>query len=757
MTRRLFLLLLSLAIARGYAQFPTGEGGPFDPALCVSAPVYPTDTVLARIDARLHPLVHAETMMRKPLEASSAAARMLVPLDGSGDISRVPVFVRANDVEGASHALVAAGAEVTTRSGNILVARIPLASLRDIALHRAIECIQAAQYLEPALDVSRREIQADAVHTGVNLPCPYTGRGVVVGVVDSGIDWRHPDFTVPGASRIQYIWDMSDSVSTVTSPPPEYGYGREYTRMQIEAGVCRERDLPDGSGHGTHVTGTAAGNGRMNGEYTGIAPDADIVFVKGFRSAPGFVDTDVIDGCDFIFKRAARLGKPAVINLSLGGHSGAHDGRTLYEAALEAMTGPGRIIVAAAGNDGDKRVHLHYTTGGDRSKPRVTFLRADDGASGFAIDLWYSGGPVDVGLAWYSNAPSLAGYVDAVRGGNTVFPIPIRFGAGIPAIAGITNLASDPSNGMGHAVVFVAAADAQVDLSTMLFGLYTHGSGTLDAWIRGGEFAPNAHPWHCIMPGDYSSTVMIPATARRIIAVGSYVTKDHWTDLTGIVQRQQGNPVVGARSFFSSIGPTGDGRLKPDISAPGEVILSALSGDCGAEEKAILFGGGYLKMQGTSMAAPHVTGTVALMLERNPALDVSDVLDALTRSARTDRFTGSVPNMQFGYGKINALAAVQRVTPLKEGDSAPGEFSVSAAPNPVPRAVRFMYRLPTREHVVFCVFDALGRHVGTIVDAEAGPGEHRIVFDFSALPPGVFQYVFQAGCFTRRGCLVHCR
>jgi minor extracellular serine protease Vpr len=126
------------------------------------------------------------------------------------------------------------------------------------------------------------------------------------------------------------------------NPPPGFSYGTEYTKAQLDANQCLQIDGDDGHGHGTHVAGTAAGNGGALTNYIGMAPESDILFVKGFRSGPGFANTDIVDGCNYMFQRAQQIGKPAVINLSLGGHFGPHDGSSLYEQALSNMTGNGK-------------------------------------------------------------------------------------------------------------------------------------------------------------------------------------------------------------------------------------------------------------------------------------------------------------------------------------------------------------------------------------------------------------------------------
>jgi subtilisin family serine protease len=600
------------------------------------------------------------------------------------------------------------------------------------------------------MNTSRAEIRADRVHAGTGLPQAYTGTGVVVGVLDTGIDPDHPDFRTATGSRIQYLWDMSDSLSTHVNPPTEYGYGREYSKAQIDGGACVEEDV---NGHGTHVAGTAAGNGRGDAAFTGIAPDADLVIVKGTRYGSGFSTVDVVNGCDYIFKRAARLGKPAVINLSLGGHMGAHDASGLQERGLDALTGPGRIIAVAAGNEGDRAMHVRYQSGGDATEPRVTFFKVDPTSGLALIDLWHSGS-VKVGLAAYSSYPWLIGYTRGVMHGETLEPIGFTY-RNVPfAVGSITNSGSTAANGLTEAYIVVAAVDGPSDISDFTFALYTYGSGAVDAWMVGeGEFAPNFHPEYHIYPGDRLYTVAMPATASTVVTVASYVTKTQWVDITGAPQQQPnvcngpGAPVVGQLSCFSGIGPTRDGRAKPEIAAPGEMIFAAASSASSPGDERMLAGGLYCGKEGTSMATPHVTGTIALMLQRNGQLTGANVLANFSNTARPRGETdaGIPPAMAWGFGKLDAYGAVLAVTPAKDGTGpVPSNLALAVSPNPASGLARITYALPESGGVTLRVRDLLGRQVAVPEAAERGAGAHDVAFDVRNLPAGVYFCMLEA-------------
>ncbi|UCF65130.1 MAG: S8 family peptidase [bacterium] len=605
---------------------------------------------------------------------------------GPSGTTMIPLFIKSQNIMLTAAQVEANGGEVFSFINDIITTELPVNGVMDIASRSETVFMEVATQAYPKLNVSHVEIGANSVHSGTGLPQAYRGQGVIVGVVDSGIDWQHEDFDGNSGTRIQYLWDMSGT----GNPPSGYSYGTEYSKSQIDLGQCQEVDGDDGGGHGTHVSATAAGRPNALSGYTGIAPDADIVFVKGFRSGPGFASTDVVDGCNYIFSKAQAAGKPAVINLSLGGHFGAHDGTSLYEQSLSNLTAAGRVIVAAAGNEGSDQIHLSYTTGGSSiNDVRQTIWIIPQGVSTSVADMWYVPGNISVGIAAYDAQFNLLGYTNPVPPGQKIENVSFDIGGG--QVLGIVTVdattISDPNNNHSRVVLVIDSNGGQYNLNAVYWALYTFGSGTFDAWmVSGGYFTTDNDPQNLIFPGDNDKSIGIPATSQKVICVGSYVTKNQWVDMDGITQTQPGNPTIGNISGFSSLGPTRDNRMKPDLSAPGEVIIAALSsnltiGPNTTPRSNVLQGGKHQKMQGTSMASPHVTGTVALMLQRNHNLDYTQTLNILKSTARKDNFTGPTANNTYGSGKLSALAAVQNtpggggpnpITVLEQGfDSQP--------------------------------------------------------------------------------------
>ena len=273
---------------------------------------------------------------------------------------RVHALIR---VRGSTQTIQDLGVELRTRAGDIYTAAIPLSSLGALTELEEVVRIEGSQTVVPALDQSVPRILADRVwqalvdQNGESI----TGKGVIVGVVDSGVDINHETFkNADGVSRIRWIWDMSDSSGDPPQgilcgdPPGSIPCGgTECTTDDLQGNGCIEIDDEPYGGHGTHVLGIAAGRGTESGLYRGVAYDADLIVVK----LGGWTTNELLEGVNYIFTRAGEEGKPAVVNLSLSAFRGPRDGSSLLEQYLDALTGPGRIIVAAAGNDGTNAYH----------------------------------------------------------------------------------------------------------------------------------------------------------------------------------------------------------------------------------------------------------------------------------------------------------------------------------------------------------------------------------------------------------------
>jgi len=602
------------------------------------------------------------------------------------------------------------GIPIHSTFSNFITTRISLSELYSLLHSKEIERVHKGGTFDILLDKSLPEIRADLVHKGLANDTPFTGKGVVIGIIDTGIDIFHPDFHIPGnlpSTRIISIWDMTIEPEDNERPPSGFTRGVEYSREQINdelrgaaQGYIRTMDR---FAHGTHVAGISGGNGTLSeGLYTGVAPEAEFIIV---RVSPEKIDEIwVVDGLYYIFNKAQELGHPAVINLSFGNHWGAHDGTALSEIVINELTRfEGRIVVVAAGNSGASFIH----TGGQIFAGKTTE---------FTIRIReYTPDPLEenrvVSMLWYDGSERANLRVQSPNG----FMVQTTGIDSIYTPDGNIYIYSGGPNLKNARVFFIDIKEGE-DRRTPRRGDWLvrfqpiEGAGTVqfNNWVASSNVgivtvSPNS---------GRAYTITIPGTAENAVTTGSYITKNTWVDIHG--NRREQTTTIGALSEFSSGGPTRDGRLKPDITAPGEIVASTLSNFASLPSQIRVSEDGYYVARGTSMAAPHVTGVVALMLEANPYLSPMDVLDIFKRTGRYDNYTAALPDNEWGYGKIDAIAAVLTAP---EYLSVPGEYTLSQNfPNPFNSGTRFYYRLPEDSDVTIGVYDVLGRQVSILVD-----------------------------------------
>lgn len=517
--------------------------------------------------------------------------------------------------------------------------------------------VEHPHLLSVYLDKSVPDIGANAVSQEIKDPYGrnVTGAGVVIGFVDTGIDITHPDFYFPnGSTKILYVWDQT----TRGHSPSGFGYGYECTSSDIQGGTCPEVDT---FGHGTHVAGIAASSGQATGKYAGVAPDARIIFVKSGNpvcdgESWNFYDAQILDGISYIVEKAAELKMRAVISLSLGGNIGGHDGTAPLELGLDAFVQAGTPIAVAAGNSARDDAHIRgqLSEGGNITiNVQVRATTTD-----LEVDLWHSNqDKFDATLV----APD-----------SETYSIPTPPGGATGDYGNITTLAS--SSVLGKELYM--EINATRELSTEVWRVMlkatkvTSGTGAWDAWV---DTASCIFPGAFFLPGDgykidSHDTIGIPGTARYVVTVGAYVTKASWVGLDGKAYGHKGVAVGGITSF-SSLGPTRDGRIKPDIVAPGMLIASARSAvipKSNSDPDAF-----HRVLAGTSMATPHVAGVIALMLQYNPELQAIAIPRILKETARLDASTGllATGSPVWGLGKVDSRTATGffRLTLLTQG------------------------------------------------------------------------------------------
>jgi minor extracellular serine protease Vpr len=547
--------------------------------------------------------------------------------------------------------LEAAGAVVRTELPNgIYTAYIPVESIDAVAGLTGVSRIQGAAPVEEQLNVSVPTTLAPAQHGPAPTFTGANGAGILIGDVDSGVDYGHEDFDdALGNTRLVNIWDQTDALGP---NPFGYAYGSEWTPADINANTARERDT---SQHGTHVLSIAGGDGSAVAAgsapaftYVGVAPMADLIMVK-----TNFLTTGVADGVSYIFGRATALGKNAVCNLSLGSQYGPHDGTSPFETALTGMTGPGRVVVVSMGNDRGTARHAQVFAAGAGTD--VTMSAAGNALNrAIAIDGYYEASEqVNVQIRTPNGTiigPITLGNINAAYPGQVTAngAVYIENGASLTATGDKEVYIEINNTGAGQNFngtwtftfipVALGAANGEVDL----WRFFSSGGVTANFVI-----------------GNLNTQELLsePACAVGVISVASWTTKINWTDCGNRPTTYGGTPpVVGAISPFSSMGPTRDGRQKPDIAAPGMAIAAARSDDlvqaCPAVNTFLLPGLRHIINQGTSMAAPHVTGAVALLMQKFGAITPAFAKAHLAADGLVDGNTGGVWNKDWGFGKM---------------------------------------------------------------------------------------------------------
>ncbi|MCX5395053.1 S8 family serine peptidase [Streptomyces sp. NBC_00094] len=516
--------------------------------------------------------------------------------------------------------------EINEGGRSIRTGIVPLDALEELAAQPGVRRIVPAAQLRPCLDQALVKVGVPEFRTRLDR----TGDGVLVGVVDTGIFLGHPEFS----GRVERIWDQT---IVGGNGVPEGRYGAEFTDLAAGAEVL-SRDV---EGHGTHVAGIAAGT-------EGVAPEARIVAVK-----TDFQDAHIIDGIQYVFRLADELDMPAVVNLSLGGHSDPHDGTDVMSLAIEEESGPGRIVCCAAGNEGEDDIHarLAVTEGATLSVPCHPG-RIDGSPDLFWLNGWYSGGDrLEVAVA----SPS---------GDSTDFQAVLTAGSPVRAyeladgVVQIVTPGPDPANGDHNFFVAVEPTSPAPAAGAPRWRLVLRGANVsgqscrADVWILGRQ---EAQP-----PPQFSGPAVhdalkigSPGAATSAITVAASTTRTQWRDIDG-TQRLATWLVADDIAGFSSEGPRRDGMPKPDVTAPGAMVVSALSRDAVGLRRAFMIDDRHLALQGTSMACPFVAGLTALLLEGDPSADPDKIRSFLTAAAAVPGGAPGSFDPKWGHGLVDA-------------------------------------------------------------------------------------------------------
>ncbi len=653
MGRWLSLLLLTLVVAEANAQRP--------------------------VFAKMSPFVRQAWLSQRSAQGGAHSRREVE--SGAKSEPSIMTFVKLNTTD--AKVLREHGARVFDQKGTLFVASIPLDALGYLSCDDRVVRVEAGQRASTLMDTTATIVDATPAQQLQRLPQAYTGRGVVVGVQDIGFDLTHPTFYSPDLSRyrIKALWDQL-SLDTLHSSLPA---GRDYMgRDSLLAVGCPRDGLRQT--HGTHTAGIAAGSGAEGADtlspYRGIAWESDLCLVCNATTD----DLSLIDpndyykytfaldalGFKYIFDYADSVGSPCVINFSEGSRQDFQGYDQLYYEMLDSLTGPGHIIVSSAGNNGQAINYLHkginqssaglfcgsnlqnvgFTTKASGTVRNFTlrlsaYVKADEPQT---IDI-----PMSRVLA--SDDSTL---VDTVEVGNYKYVIaatayPSCYDAGeVVCDWDIITLANIFSKCYPVSLQLMGK-DTDVELFPVT------------GWLYHSNLAPS------LSDGDNTHSVNSPSSAPSVICVGATGYRTQITNYLG-QQFVYDNGQHGVKTPFSSVGPTFDGRVKPDVMAPGQNIVSSYSSfylehnpeasDVKNDVRHFQHGGrtyAWNSNGGTSMSSPVVAGAIALWLQADPTLSPTDCLEIFSKTCRHYDPTLTYPNNLYGYGEIDVAAGLEEI------------------------------------------------------------------------------------------------
>ncbi len=663
----------------------------------------------------------------------------LVPINGEYYIG-VLSFVDVNNLDRES--LLALNVINDTRINDLWTFRVPVKNFSEFIQTDGIKYIEVGEPVAPHLEEALVSARVDSVHAGLgDLTMPYSGEGVIVAIIDWGFDYTHPVFydTAYNHLRISRAWDQNK----LSGPAPDgYSFGTEYIgEAELLAAGSDTTYVFGWSSHGTHVGGIAGGTGAGT-PHRGAAFESELIFISLRRDAPSFVDA-----VNYITEYAASVNKPYVVNMSFGTHLWAHDGSCGKNVAMNYLHGPGRIFVGSAGNNGPSQQAFHLDHNfvenpGDTIMTVVEFESYDD-QFGQTLSMWGSeNSSFKVGLIltktnnqiitetimWDSTDEPIVN--DTLVFDNDTLIIRIQSTASYflnnkPNIR--LEVKKTPATKL---VLKISSEDSNVHLwnNVRMNNRYTNWGVALSSSYPGSTRGDNDYALG--EPAGTGANVITVASHRAELYVEGYI-------------------FGGQISTWSSMGPTVDGRTKPDITSVGQNVMSSInsfnedeSGTINIEFNDRTYG--FRRYSGTSMSGPLVSGIVALMLQAHPQMSAVEAKQILKETARLDNNTGEIGeegDLHWGWGKANALAAVRAAeikASVPEINITQQEFEVF--PNPASDVINISSTNHASGYInkieIMCMSGK------TAISAQISR-QNEISLDVSSLPSGLYIIIVQ--------------
>lgn len=585
---------------------------------------------------------------------------------GARDARPVQAFVEIADASSLD-SLRQSGVRVMGHWGNVAIVEMPFEVVREVSALPMVRRMSLAQPMQLCNDSAMAAVNVATAWDGLELDRAYRGKDVIVGVIDTGIDFHHINFRdAMGRSRVERVYLPADSIGRHPVIDGDTLSGSEWTTAEEIVALTADNTA---SSHGTHTTGTAAGSYTANG-LAGVAQESRLVLCA--MPEDQLTDVAIANSVRYIFNYARSIGRPAVVNMSLADNTGPHDGTSYLCALFDSLAGPGRVIVLSAGNDGDKPVHIaRHVAAGDTVR---TLLRNRYGGSSLAGNV----------TSWSTTDYAIRFVVMDMNKRQIVYRSPLF--ANLPADSVVEiNSENDPEFARYHAGIIQYAIehdsirDRYQSICVMstkstdnnyIIGLEYHVESAADfnLWSNGYTFmlSMGLDDW---IQGTPDGSISDMATGHNTITVGSFDTRRYtpaWQSETPNLYADSHPPAV---SGFSSYGPDMNGISRPDILAPGQAVVSSVSRydtESAAAHRSLAtvetVGGTdypYGVYSGTSMSAPVITGAIALWLQVDSALTAADIRDVFKATSLRDNYVIAGNPEKVGLGKVDITAGLR--------------------------------------------------------------------------------------------------
>lgn len=601
-------------------------------------------------------------------------------------VQYIPLFIELEPGVDNTASLIKAGVEIRTIAGNIITANVPYDQLATVASLPAIKRVELPLLFRKDNDtLMKKYTTVDKVLAGrTPLNMPYTGTGVVIGIIDDGIEFGHPYFLdSAGKTCVDAIWNMNFP----GRPPTGFNYGTLWdsdtlnhilsTGYNSVPSITMQQKF-GGALHGTPVASLAAGT-------DGVAPGATLVAVALTAFQDTLLRSDrILDGISFIYNRARSLEKKCIINMSLGTQwGGPHDGKTMVERAIDNFSRdkPDLLICTSVGNDGNNWKHWGgFPINADSS---FGFARlAYEGAMYFAIPKRYSSTlrvSVTDSRSPNLNAPAISKdsilyqspfiNIDSIINHSTpvVFTSYLRNGNMSGSIRFTASHYNDDYDELIISLQEFTSPRSGANIDYHVNRFIFKGTGMVHGWF---PFF-NLHPLYVFSNNPYPTDATyrstdnnfssgIPTNAFSVLSSGAY-------NIRNCYENKLQNKVISSYqscqlTYFTSLGPTLDGRIKPDIITPGENVVSARSRWDNFMGHEFIIAQDYQMFGGTSASSPITAGIAALIWQKFPSFTRDSVINLIKSTAYSDAYTLAIPNNRAGWGKADAFKALTGIS-----------------------------------------------------------------------------------------------